>query len=421
MSVTLEQARILTNEWKALNGRLLCETMRLCGVRRTNVYMNIQSEKFAFNELQRKLLPDCYKPPMGTYKSRKDFAVALRTYTTLTMGAPAAHGRGFTNGGTAKLLESLHEGLREANNLQKRKSRHHVPIGAFNLLTMPISLCPPSEAGPKAYCPLTVTCKSWMELEMRMHCICAQILSAVGAHLDTLLELAAGGSRYHIQSLATIEQIGLLMNFESLLSTHGNEAGMLEDFQAASKWLDRVIFSFEGNSDHVQYKFASTSNHDIALKIRLPEHLHHALPSGLAGGKSFRVVGVLFTQGINEMQSLAHAMRSSTTQTQDEINHESYLRLKLYYHSFLHAGLPCDKQALENLWRSIETSVLHPVAHKKNVGLLVATSEFCRSIGGGRTTCCKSGKDRTAMSVTLEQARILTNEWKVNLITYFHD
>ncbi|OQR87229.1 type II inositol-3,4-bisphosphate 4-phosphatase [Achlya hypogyna] len=332
----------------------------------------------------------------------------LGVYTTLTMGAPAAHGRGFASGGAARLLRALVDGLRDANAVQKRKSRSHASVGTFDLLQMPATLCPSPETSSKAYCPLTTTCKAWVDLEMRMHVVCAQILAAVAAHVDTMLELAAMGSAFHARALATVANVGLLMNFESLLSTHGNEAGMLEDFQAACKWLDHVTFVLDPAVASVA--FETTPAREVGVRLRMPAHLAATVPPALAKGAPFRVVAVLFTQGINEMQSLAHAMRSATTQTQDEINHESYSRLKRHYVAYKAAGGP--GATLESMWRAIETSVLHPTAHKKNVGLLVATSEFCRSIGGGRTTCCKSGKDRTAMSVTLEQARILTNDYK---------
>jgi inositol polyphosphate-4-phosphatase len=43
----------------------------------------------------------------------------------------------------------------------------------------------------------------------------------------------------------------------------------------------------------------------------------------------------------------------------------------------------------------------------KNLDLLCVVEDLSRLLHGARLTCCKSGKDRTAMAVTLEQCNLL--------------
>ncbi len=47
-------------------------------------------------------------------------------------------------------------------------------------------------------------------------------------------------------------------------------------------------------------------------------------------------------------------------------------------------------------------------SHKsKNIEFLLTVEQLCRRMRGGRLTSCKSGKDRTSMSVTLEECGLL--------------
>lgn len=63
-------------------------------------------------------------------------------------------------------------------------------------------------------------------------------------------------------------------------------------------------------------------------------------------------------------------------------------------------------EALEKRLARVEAAEKGP-KKEKNVRLLVEAAGLARAVGGVRLTCCKSGKDRTGMSVTYEQARLL--------------
>ena len=68
MSVTLEQSRYLVEgNNEVQGGQELCRVMRRHGVRRMNVWANTGQSLYAFNSLQRQILPTCYSPPEGTF------------------------------------------------------------------------------------------------------------------------------------------------------------------------------------------------------------------------------------------------------------------------------------------------------------------------------------------------------------------
>ena len=67
MAITLTHARHLCRKLGVVAGRKVCRTLRTHGVRRTNVRANTDQDKYAFNHLQVQCLPQCYRPPQGTY------------------------------------------------------------------------------------------------------------------------------------------------------------------------------------------------------------------------------------------------------------------------------------------------------------------------------------------------------------------
>eukprot|EP00750_Incisomonas_marina_P022345 INCI4964.11.p1 GENE.INCI4964.11~~INCI4964.11.p1 ORF type:complete len:2408 (+),score=294.54 INCI4964.11:1047-7226(+) len=145
---------------------------------------------------------------------------------------------------------------------------------------------------------------------------------------------------------------------------------------------------------------------------------------------------VLFTQGINEMQTFAN--RLGQAGLQDSINQESLQRLWRFCERFRkaksrsqHEPEPQDADAPplgprvdENStsqaagaarWHDVQTRLealeenlfSHRGRSQKNTELLQQAASLARFLDAGRVTICKSAKDRTSMSVTLEQSRLV--------------
>nr|CCA25452.1 type I inositol3 putative [Albugo laibachii Nc14] len=148
---------------------------------------------------------------------------------------------------------------------------------------------------------------------------------------------------------------------------------------------------------------------------------HVPLSRSLCDGAMIRVCPVLFSQGINEKQTIANSTKPSTRQLQDVINTASLRSLRSYcgrYNSFFARmqasvntqavdGMP-SRELIEKTLAELENLIcLSHQTRKKRPEILQLSSDLVRLIGGGRVTCCKSAKDRTGMSVTLEQGRIL--------------
>jgi hypothetical protein len=139
---------------------------------------------------------------------------------------------------------------------------------------------------------------------------------------------------------------------------------------------------------------------------------------------------VLFTQGINEMQSLANLWGSQGS-WQEDINKESCdLILQYTEKRFVREEDPkcvCPPRSTltpararrrsEKAKKTRELTIFYMaklrVAIKnaanveKNYEILTTSADLVRFLNGVRICSCKSAKDRTAMSLTLEEARLL--------------
>ncbi|KAI9909616.1 hypothetical protein PsorP6_014451 [Peronosclerospora sorghi] len=211
--------------------------------------------------------------------------------------------------------------------------------------------------------------------------------------------------------LDQMAKVGFLIGWESLISSHGKELVMISDAWVAIKCLETFSFQLCEGSD-MDVVVEKQEGVGYIIKVPVSSSQFSMLPESLRSGGLIHVTAVLFTQGINEMQSLANIVGHSGVSIQRKINSTSFCAISEYYNRLTTVcraeinGSSYREEILHNLRVSVESEN----SASKNTCILLHAADAVRSLNGGRVTYCKSGKDRTAMSMTLEQARLLVEQ-----------
>eukprot|EP01084_Bolivina_argentea_P259802 438542_1 len=300
-------------------------------------------------------------------------------YGFITAGAPAAHALGFKKGGLLSLETELFNvsQMLERFLIQQRGRRG--------------SITHPGDEIQLAAQRFEELC---LAVSIRRAIVTSQALTIVLAAVILKLEM-------NCNDASKLDDFTLLIGFEGLLSTHGNERGMLEDtvsaLRALRTWKFRVLLEEDSKHSHV-------TGIDILTRVvflSLPKKVSCSAPDGQQKARAFDVTiePILFTQGIDMVQTMSNARRSGF---QARINLEGLQRLEQYV-NMTFDGLVSPPREMDNLRQAVRNEQVGA----KNTLLLLQSERCIRALGGARVTLCKSGKDRTAMSVTLEEAFLI--------------
>ncbi|XP_049885220.1 type II inositol 3,4-bisphosphate 4-phosphatase isoform X2 [Pectinophora gossypiella] len=203
---------------------------------------------------------------------------------------------------------------------------------------------------------------------------------------------------------------GPLCGFEGLLSLYASEDSMWGDMSVAVEDLHSVVFVLTKAAHNNTTPRVTGARGAITVYIPVSEVLFSHF--GARQQYTFCVTAVFFNIGINEKADLAEA--AGATGPQYRSNCDNVKRLCKYYRQYRRTfpGQLIDVRGGRSLEEVIET--LKAVVHRrieKNVEVLHLAALATRLMKGLRFTSCKSAKDRTGMSVTLEQTTILSSDY----------
>eukprot|EP00940_MAST-03C_sp_MAST-3C-sp2_P003428 g3428.t1 len=207
-----------------------------------------------------------------------------------------------------------------------------------------------------------------------------------------------------------MRRVGFLLHFESTLSAYAHERAQLEDLWDAVRMLSNVSVRVVktppgagGSPLRILYR-----QHKYCVELYVPSG-EGSIPTN-AYWVTVKLVPVLLTQGIDEMQSFANKFNED--EAQSSINAASIERLRLYVEDVKTHNLDVrlDVARVQELFQTLRRAYAVEKERETktvNVDLLLLGAQICRELRGGRISTCAEGCGRTSMSITLEQMVLL--------------
>uniref|UniRef100_A0A0K0CUN5 PX domain-containing protein n=1 Tax=Angiostrongylus cantonensis TaxID=6313 RepID=A0A0K0CUN5_ANGCA len=203
----------------------------------------------------------------------------------------------------------------------------------------------------------------------------------------------------------------LLLTVASFLSVYGDEKGMAEDAWEAWRQLEsRVAFTLIRAPSAVCrtcIPLVSGERATICVSIPVPHDVYDSLPCELKDRTSFLVHVAYFNIGVNHEATLGQSFGGTALET--AINQEGAERVLSYSNRF-----SVDQNAREAVMELVNVVASEP--SRKNLAIFEWAMTACELLRGQAVICCKSGKDRTGMAVTIEQGRVFRETCGLNAL-----
>ena len=200
---------------------------------------------------------------------------------------------------------------------------------------------------------------------------------------------------------------------QSLLSDlNEGESAMLQDMRGAlDEVSSRLVVRFVFRPGRT-IELASNSKL-IVLYLDRDSIADSALPEGVSRdlflSRDYRVTALVFSCGINVLQSLGFfSFQALGLTLQDLYNREALERLTEY------ASLVEMREALAPLLSHYAPASQGGSRQPKDVKSIWLVRDTVKALGGARAVNCKSGKDRTAMELSLSFSMEAGDELKLS-------